>query len=99
MNLPLLARVRQVIPQPRVHDVRATIRRLILESRIRERVPTGGIVALGIGSRGITGIAGMARAAVETLKELGYKPFIVAAMGSHGGATAEGQRALLAVTA
>jgi hypothetical protein len=38
----------------------------------------------------------MARAAVDTLKEMRYKPFIVAAMGSHGGATAEGQRALLA---
>src|SRR5271166_4693800 len=96
MNLPPLARVRQLIPQPRVDDVPARIRRLILESRIRERVPAGGRVALGIGSRGIAGIAGMARAAVDTLKELGYKPFIVAAMGSHGGATAEGQRALLA---
>ena len=96
MNLPPLARVRQLIPQPRVDDVPARIRRLILESRIRERVPAGGIVALGIGSRGIAGIAGMARAAVDTLKELGYKPLIVAAMGSHGGATAEGQRALLA---
>ena len=96
MNLPPLARVRQLIPQPRVDDVPARIRRLILESRIRERVPAGGMVALGIGSRGIAGIAGMARAAVDTLKELGYKPFIVAAMGSHGGATAEGQRALLA---
>ncbi|MGC8640217.1 MAG: lactate racemase domain-containing protein, partial [Isosphaeraceae bacterium] len=40
--------------------------------------------------------ATMARAAVDALKELKYKPFIVAAMGSHGGATAEGQRALLA---
>ena len=96
MNLPPLARVRQLIPQPRVDDVPARIRRLILESRIRERVPAGGRVALGIGSRGIAGIAGMARAAVDTLKELGYKPFIVAAMGSHGGATAKGQRALLA---
>ena len=38
----------------------------------------------------------MARAAVDALKEMGYKPFIVAAMGSHGGATAEGQRRLLA---
>jgi len=38
----------------------------------------------------------MARVAVDTLKELGYKPFVLAAMGSHGGATAEGQRALLA---
>ena len=38
----------------------------------------------------------MARAAVDALKELGFKPFVVAAMGSHGGATSDGQRALLA---
>ena len=96
MNLPPLARVRQSIPQPRVEDVPGTIRRLIHESRIRERVPAGGTIAVGIGSRGITGIATMARAAVDALKELGFKPFVVAAMGSHGGATSDGQRALLA---
>jgi hypothetical protein len=96
MNLPLLARVRQSIPQPRVENVPGTIRRLILESRIRERVRAGGTIAVGVGSRGIGGIAGMARAAVDGLKEMGYKPFVVAAMGSHGGATSEGQRALLA---
>jgi hypothetical protein len=96
MTLPPLARVRQSIPQPQVKDIPGTIRRLILESRLRERVPAGGTIAVGIGSRGIAGIAGMARAAVDTLKEMGYKPFIVAAMGTHGGATAAGQRALLA---
>ncbi len=51
---------------------------------------------VGVGSRGINGVAGMARAAVDALKELGFRPFVVAAMGSHGGATADGQRALLA---
>jgi hypothetical protein len=96
MTLPPLARVRQSIPQPQVKDIPGTIRRLILESRLRERVPAGGTIAVGIGSRGIAGIAGMARAAVDTLKAMGYKPFIVAAMGTHGGATAAGQRALLA---
>jgi len=96
MNLPPLARVRQSIPQPRVEDVPGTIRRLILESRVRQRVPAGGTIAVGIGSRGINGIASMARAAVEALKEMRFKPFIVAAMGSHGGATSDGQRALLA---
>ncbi|HKM52546.1 MAG TPA: lactate racemase domain-containing protein [Isosphaeraceae bacterium] len=96
MNLPPLARIRQSIPQSKVEDVPGTIRRLILQSRIRERVPSGGTVAVGLGSRGITAIAGMARATLQALKELGYRPFIVAAMGSHGGATASGQRALLA---
>jgi hypothetical protein len=96
MNLPPLARVRQSIPQPRVENIPGTIRRLVLESRLRQRVRAGGTIAVGIGSRGIGGIAAMAKAAVDALKEMGYKPFIVAAMGSHGGATAEGQRALLA---
>jgi Lactate racemase N-terminal domain len=96
MNLPPVSRVRQSIPQPKVKDVPGTVRRLILESKIRDRVPAGGTIAVGVGSRGISGIAGMARAAVDALKELKYRPFVVAAMGSHGGATADGQRALLA---
>jgi hypothetical protein len=96
MSIPPLARVRQSIPQPRLADVAGTVRRLILESRLRERVKPGGMIALGVGSRGITAIFPIAKAAVETLKEMGYRPFIVAAMGSHGGATPEGQRALLA---
>jgi hypothetical protein len=96
MSFPPIARVRQTIPQPRVADVPGTVRRVILESRIRERVKPGGRVAVGCGSRGITAIPAVARAAVDALKELGFRPFIVAAMGSHGGATAEGQRALLA---
>ena len=96
MSFPSLARVRQTIPQPRLADVPGTVRRLILESRLTERVKPGGTIAVGVGSRGITVIPTIARAAVDALKEMGYKPFIVAAMGSHGGATAEGQRELLA---
>jgi hypothetical protein len=96
MSLPPIARVRQAIPQPRLADVAGTVRRLILESRLRERVPAGGTVAVGVGSRGIACVAAVARAAIDTLKQMGYRPFVVAAMGSHGSATAEGQRELLA---
>ena len=96
MSFPTLARVRQSFPQPRVADIPGTVRQRILESRIRERVKPGGTIAVGVGSRGIAAIATIARATVDALKELGYRPFIVAAMGSHGGATPEGQRALLA---
>ena len=96
MDLPTIARVRQSIPQPRVEDVGGTVRRLIRESRIADRVPKGGTVAVGVGSRGIGTIATIARAAVVELEAMGFRPFIVAAMGSHGGATSEGQRELLA---
>lgn len=95
-HLPLIAKVRQNQPRPTVEDVAGTVRRLILKSNIRDRVPAGGRVAVGVGSRGIHCIQTVAKTTVDTLKELGYKPFIKAAMGSHGGATPEGQRELLA---
>ncbi|MFM7317378.1 MAG: lactate racemase domain-containing protein [bacterium] len=94
--LPLIARVRQNQPRPRVEDIAGTVRQSILNSRIRDRVPAGGRIAVGVGSRGIHCIQTVARTTVDTLKELGYRPFIKAAMGSHGGATPEGQRELLA---
>jgi Lactate racemase N-terminal domain len=96
MIFPPLARVRQSIPQPRLDDIPGTVRRLIQASHLRERVAPGGTIAVGIGSRGVHGIALIARTIVDTLREMSYRPFIVAAMGSHGGATAQGQRALLA---
>ncbi len=96
MNFPPLARVRQSIPQPRIEDVPGTVRRLIRSSKLAERVPRGGSIAVGIGSRGVSGIALIAKTTVDTLREMGYQPFIVAAMGSHGGATSAGQRELLA---
>src|SRR5262249_13561580 len=96
MTFPPLCRVRQSIPQPKVEDIPGTVRRLIEASRLRQRVARGGRIAVGIGSRGIHGIDQVAKSIVGTLQEMGYRPFIVAAMGSHGSATAEGQRALLA---
>lgn len=94
--MPPIARIRQTMSQPLVEDVPGTVRQLILDSKLRDRVPAGGKIALGVGSRGITAIPVVAKAAVEALKEMGFRPFIVAAMGSHGGATADGQRELLA---
>jgi hypothetical protein len=96
MPLPPIARVRQVHCQPEVPDVPAAVAEAIHSSRIATRVQPGGSIALTVGSRGIVGIDRLAQAAVEALKGLGFKPFVVAAMGSHGGGTAEGQRALLA---
>ena len=73
-SLPPIARVRQTFRQPEVADVPAAIAAAIRGSRIAERVPPGGSVALTVGSRGIAGIDRIARAAVEALRGLGFAP-------------------------
>ncbi|OWK38524.1 lactate racemase domain-containing protein [Fimbriiglobus ruber] len=96
MNIPPVQLVRQTAPTVTVADVPGATRRAWLESDFAARVKPGMRIAVGCGSRGIKNYAVIARATVEALKELGAKPFVVAAMGSHGGATPEGQRRLLA---
>jgi hypothetical protein len=59
-------------------------------------VPEGGEIALGAGSRGIANLSEVVAGVVTAATELGYDPFVFPAMGSHGGATAEGQREMLA---
>ena len=59
-------------------------------------IPAGARVAIALGSRGIANLAEMTSALIAWIREQGGIPFIVPAMGSHGGATAEGQRAVLA---
>ncbi|HEV3117304.1 MAG TPA: hypothetical protein VGY58_09640, partial [Gemmataceae bacterium] len=96
MQIPPLILVHQVAPQPVVADVAAEVRKQWLGSRVPGRLRRGARVAVGVGSRGIANLATMVRATLDTLRNLGANPFVVAAMGSHGGATAEGQRQLLA---
>jgi len=55
-----------------------------------------GTVAIGVGSRGLDNLQRIVRTAVEELRAAGFEPFIVPAMGSHGGATADGQTQVLA---
>ena len=96
MTLPTLHRVVQTAPQPTITDVAGEVRRQWLASRLLKRVKHGDRIAIGCGSRGIRQIDLIAKTTVEVFREIGAKPFIVAAMGSHGGATPEGQRELLA---
>ena len=66
------------------------------ESLPLEDVPEGGEIALGVGSRGIANLPTIVSGVVTAALDLGYDPFVFPAMGSHGGATAEGQRQMLA---
>src|SRR5262245_63509537 len=96
MNIPLVAPIRQVHPQPSVRDVAEETRRCWEQSGVGKRIRPGDRVAVGVGSRGIANLAEMVRTTLDFWRDCGAKPFVVAAMGSHGGATPEGQRELLA---
>lgn len=89
--LPPVYHVRDETPQPTITDIRGAVRNALAESGALERVRPGMRVAVCAGSRGIDQIVPTLREAVRALRERGAEPFVLAAMGSHGGATAEGQ--------
>ena len=93
--LPRMARVRQNFPRPQVKDVEGRVRELIARDDISALVKPGMEIAVTCGSRGIANIRFIIREVCRCLQKLGAKPFIVPSMGSHGGATAEGQRAII----
>jgi hypothetical protein len=96
MQLPRLFLVRQNFPSRRLPDVAGEVHRQLHASGFAARLQPGASVAIGVGSRGITNMATIARATVEFWKSRGMRPFIFPAMGSHGAATAEGQADVLA---
>jgi hypothetical protein len=96
VDLPHVQLVRQTTPPSTIADLAGAVRREWLTSRTAKRIKPGMRIAVGCGSRGIANVRTIARATVDALKELGAVPFVVAAMGSHGGATSSGQRELLA---
>lgn len=93
---PRVFRLRQHFPRPRVADIDAAVQQALESVGLSEQVRPGQTVAISAGSRGIANIAQILRATVRFLQKLGAKPFIVPAMGSHGGGTAEGQTKILA---
>ena len=95
-RFPRTFRVRQHFERPVVADVPATVRAELSRLGLAEQVRPGQSIAITGGSRGITNIALILQAAAQFFRDLQARPFIVAAMGSHGGGTAAGQRAILA---
>ena len=96
MDFPKVVKIRQTFPRPRVGGVEGTVRQELRRDEIASAVRPGMSVAVTAGSRGIARIDEILRSVIEGLKEMGAEPFIVPAMGSHGGATAEGQVEILA---
>ncbi|AUH65759.1 nickel pincer cofactor-dependent isomerase, group 22 [Paracoccus zhejiangensis] len=94
--IPAMAPVRQVFDDSRITDIPAAIRAEFARMDGAHGLRPGMSVAVGVGSRGLADLPIIVRATIDAIRAAGAEPFIVPAMGSHGGASAEGQRALLA---
>ena len=94
-ELPRWAPVRQQLDSQDIGDIRAAIAEQFKREGVGNRLKPGQRVAITAGSRGIDRIDQVLKAVVDEVKALGAQPFLVPAMGSHGGATAEGQLELI----
>ena len=92
---PKMITVRQQFESPKIGDIATVIASEFEKPEIRSKVRPGQVVAVGCGSRGIANIATIAKSVIDGLKALGAQPFIFPCMGSHGAATAEGQKQVL----
>ena len=82
-------------PRPRLDGIAASVTEALAQILEDAAIKAGDRVAIGVGSRGIANLPRMVRTIVTTLRDMGAAPFILPAMGSHGGATAAGQTAVL----
>lgn len=92
---PLIFRLRQTFERPQVENIPGTVEAQLRSLRLENKVKPGQSIAITAGSRGIANIRLIIKAIVDHCRALGAQPFIVPAMGSHGGGTAEGQCQIL----
>ncbi len=95
MRFPKMVRVKQNFKTNSIADSPAAVRGEIKRIQPQTIIGKGETVAITAGSRGIANLAQVLLEMVRELKRLGAKPFIIPAMGSHGGATAKGQKKIL----
>lgn len=95
VSLPRLVKIRQNFSAPVIKDVGKAAQKAIHGSGVLTRISHGDRVAIAVGSRGVSDLSILVREVVRAVRSVGGLPFLVPAMGSHGGATAEGQRDVL----
>ncbi|MGE7906574.1 lactate racemase domain-containing protein [Peribacillus sp. NPDC094092] len=91
IHLPKMVKVRQKFRTPQIADVAGEVKKAIKVAGVLSRINEDDRVAIAVGSRGVADLPTLVRETVAAVKEAGGNPFIVPAMGSHGGATADGQ--------
>lgn len=95
MNYPKMYRLQQNIDAPKVKNIEETLAAELDSLNFRSRIKPGMRIAITAGSRGIANIAGIMKYLIQFVKENSADPFLIPAMGSHGGGTAEGQLEML----
>ncbi|MCI2255748.1 lactate racemase domain-containing protein [Domibacillus sp. PGB-M46] len=93
--VPRMMKVKQRFDNEKIEDLTAALNEKLNQEKITSLVKPGMSIAVAVGSRGVDRIVEITAATIAFLKELGAEPFIVPSMGSHGGATAEGQTDVL----
>ncbi len=93
--IPKFSLIEQVFEDDTIRDIPSAIDRELAQPGIGDRIRPGMSVAITVGSRGIANIALIVRETVRNVKQRGGRPFVFPAMGSHAGATAEGQRRMI----
>ncbi|MGG3914978.1 lactate racemase domain-containing protein [Rossellomorea vietnamensis] len=93
--IPKMVKVKQSFMDKEIPDVAEAVRKTLNDTNVLERIKEGDSVAIAVGSRGVSDLPILVRETVLAVRNAGGKPFIVPAMGSHGGATAEGQADVL----
>lgn len=96
VQLPRMIHARQMFPDQALHDLAGTVAAGFKNPQIAGCIRTGARIAVGVGSRGMDRLPLLVCSVVAELKQRGAHPFVVPAMGSHGGATAAGQAEVLA---
>ena len=86
-------KIKQIFNNNKINNIEIAAQEEL--NRINLKINKGSNIAIAIGSRGIANIKTIVKNVVNFIKEKGANPFIVPAMGSHGGATAEGQKKVL----
>lgn len=92
---PPMIRVQQRLSHDHIADVRETVRRRLLDSGLLNQVEKGNKIAITAGSRGMGGFTELLGGIIDAVKQKGGDPFIMPAMGSHGGAVERGQVEIL----
>lgn len=95
MSFPKMAKIRQKFQVESLQDIPGTIADQFQQVKADEKIKPGMEIAITVGSRGINNIPLIVKSVADEIRKRGATPFVFPAMGSHGGATAEGQKEMV----